>query len=567
MTPISRPSGLAEQLAPYRRQFPATTPRIHYVAQFIGELGSSGADGITAARSAVLKWLEKKAGRNFPTTESLDLDYPGFKLESFSLASAVSEVPHIWAARIEHPDLDVPARTWSVEVEIAQTATGKGVFGARLVSSITGAGDANAPVSVPGFMHDVCRSPGLRNGGRAFSNRAWEPSGEAHLDALDALLLNPERLVPVIVVSNSRDWTKANTYRTAIDVDDLARRTMGLAFVVNLNPAMAFLWRERVGSEWAAYDGAIRTYQAGLDRYADDPYEHPYANVQTIENWVRGDKKGPEGFRDLLVETAFRFSVSAAGWRDRFASFKELKGIKLNQERERAAALGDMTNVKKLYDAQISSYKTQVDEALNQAAEYEQAALRADEERANYKATNDYLLHEVSRLKRQVATVTGKTVDVEPPIPDSLSEMGGWIKKYLSGQIFVSERALREAKKSDFEDKQLVYRALLLLANEYRDMRMANAGDSKVEFETKCRALKLDLPSNAISDSRIGEHGDQYVLQWPLGSIYKRRLDLHIGRGTSKQTRHTLRIYFFWDDERHLVVVGWLPSHLDTRTT
>jgi hypothetical protein len=569
MATSRRHSGLAEQLAPYRKQFPATTPRIQYVAQFVGELGSQGADGITVARSAVLKWLEKKAGRNFPRTDTLNLDYPGFKLESFSLSNAVPEVPHIWAARIEHPDLEVPARTWSVEVEIALTATERGIFGARLVSSITGTSEAEAPLSVPGFVHDVCRAPGLTSAGRTLSNRAWQLSGETDLDLLDKLLSAPDRLFPVFVISCIRDSSKANGHRSVIDPDDLARRTLGISFVVGLSPAMAFLWRERVGSEWAVYDGAIRTYKPGLDRYTDDPYDHPYANPQTVEGWVRGDRKGPGAFQDLLIETAFRHSVSGSGWRDRFASFKELKRIQLHQERERAAASGDMENLQKLYEAEIANYKNQINEALNQAVEHEQAALRAVEEREDYRATNDYLLHEVSRLKRRVSNATGKSVDVEPPIPTSFSEMGGWVKKHLSGQIVVAERALREAKKSDFEDKELVYRSLLLLANEYRDMRMALPGDlaPKLDFENKCRALKLDLPSGAISDSRIGEQGEQYLLPWPPDSIYKRRLDLHIGRGTSKQTRHTLRIYFFWDDERRFVVVGWLPSHLDTRTT
>src|SRR5438445_626067 len=86
-----------------------------------------------------------------------------------------------------------------------------------------------------------------------------------------------------------------------------------------------------------------------------------------------------------------------------------------------------------------------------------------------------------------------------------------------------------------------------------------------VTSEPSCRQLKLDLPSGAISDTRRGGHSDQYFLQWPPDSIEKRRLEFHIGRGTSKQTRHTLRIYYFWDEERRQVVVGWLPSHLDTR--
>jgi len=44
-------------------------------------------------------------------------------------------------------------------------------------------------------------------------------------------------------------------------------------------------------------------------------------------------------------------------------------------------------------------------------------------------------------------------------------------------------------------------------------------------------------------------------------------LNLHLRKGTTKDDRYCLAIYFFWDDEKRRVVVGWLPSHLDNRLT
>lgn len=37
--------------------------------------------------------------------------------------------------------------------------------------------------------------------------------------------------------------------------------------------------------------------------------------------------------------------------------------------------------------------------------------------------------------------------------------------------------------------------------------------------------------------------------------------------GVSKDRRYCLRIYFFWDDQDQIVVIGDLPHHLDTSDT
>ena len=57
---------------------------------------------------------------------------------------------------------------------------------------------------------------------------------------------------------------------------------------------------------------------------------------------------------------------------------------------------------------------------------------------------------------------------------------------------------------------------------------------------------------------------DLYSVQYG-GS--RRPLDRHLKGGISRERRYGFRLYFFWDDESQLVVVGWLPSHLDNRAS
>ena len=92
----------------------------------------------------------------------------------------------------------------------------------------------------------------------------------------------------------------------------------------------------------------------------------------------------------------------------------------------------------------------------------------------------------------------------------------------------------------------------------------AKAEKRLVKNYTDClNALELEEAAS-ISGTRVGEQGDEYIVQH---NGKKRELDRHFKKGNSRETRRCFRIYFFWDDEEEQVVVGWLTSHLNTRQT
>ncbi|MEI3140640.1 MAG: hypothetical protein V8S34_03135 [Lawsonibacter sp.] len=70
--------------------------------------------------------------------------------------------------------------------------------------------------------------------------------------------------------------------------------------------------------------------------------------------------------------------------------------------------------------------------------------------------------------------------------------------------------------------------------------------------------------SGAITDASAGMQGDSDYLQY---KGKKRKQQRHLTKGNSKDRRYCLRIYFFWDDQDQVVVIGDLPHHLDTSTT
>jgi hypothetical protein len=152
----------------------------------------------------------------------------------------------------------------------------------------------------------------------------------------------------------------------------------------------------------------------------------------------------------------------------------------------------------------------------------------------------------------------------EDPLPKSLDQLEVWAQQKLNGRLVLHSRALNGAKKSRYADPALIYRSLLFLGNNYRDMRIdGSLSDAAERCQARLLELGLEL-TNSISPARAGEQGDDYCVDYPsLGEL--RFLKHHLKKGTSRDERRCLRVYFFWDETEKLVVVGWLPSHLGTR--
>lgn len=102
-----------------------------------------------------------------------------------------------------------------------------------------------------------------------------------------------------------------------------------------------------------------------------------------------------------------------------------------------------------------------------------------------------------------------------------------------------------------------------LLATAYYDYQTGAITYSN--FLDMCKEVDPALDERgAITDTAAGMQGDTYYVQY---HGKKRKLERHLAKGSNKDCRYCLRIYFFWDDQDQIVVVGDLPHHLDTSAT
>lgn len=128
-------------------------------------------------------------------------------------------------------------------------------------------------------------------------------------------------------------------------------------------------------------------------------------------------------------------------------------------------------------------------------------------------------------------------------------------------RIVVLPRAISAAKRAVYESPETCYAALEILAGIYRDVKRSGADRQQLLEAVTQLGLRI---GGSVDPAQAGAAGDEYFIRW-LGR--RRFLDQHLSKGSSRDPRFTLRIYFTWDEETERAVVGWLPSHLSNSMT
>lgn len=158
-----------------------------------------------------------------------------------------------------------------------------------------------------------------------------------------------------------------------------------------------------------------------------------------------------------------------------------------------------------------------------------------------------------------------ESLSQRPQKPDGIPR---WVEERFAGRLIFHKRAVNLISKvsANEVDMDLLCGALEYLASEYRDKRMGQISEN--EMKTIC-AEKYGRPYD-IAPTGAGTvefAGKDYKIKYYKGAKGKpieSVLDQHLRVGN--QSENLLRIYFLYDSEKNLVVVGSLPKHLKTKT-
>jgi len=515
-------------------------PRRQPVVQVIGDLVGDGAPSNAAerARSVVLNWLREKQRLKLPPQaeagEGFDLD------ASEGQPLVVARFKNFWAMRLDKLDAEVPGRIWRTEVSVGHDAK-TAMVGARL-TVIDTAKSIRIPTSVPRVVFDLIESPGVIEYGVRLSTSPVDVSTQEDANKLFALLTNPQRTRPIVVVAISSG-------ATVVEVADMASRLAGIAHIC-LATEQAIEWlNDKLGHDFAVSQRGLRTFNPKFEPRFDEISEHPPATIE----WITRRFGSLNNFVWMLLERFALRTVSGPHIESGMPSVDQVEAAAAEVRLAELAMQGERSEREALLEQQVARLERAVKEKIQ---EYDYAARcvsDAEEEKDRYRA-------QLYAAQQRVVNLEGRLGEsgTEVDIPEDFERLHDWTLEHFPGRLQLLSRALRSAKKSIYEDKPLVYRCLARLGREYVDARK-NGQPVDGIFDS----LGVQLERTG-SRSHLSQWEEEYFFSYRKQSEF---LEWHIKKGTGHNEGTTLRIYFYYDEEDGVVIVGHLTSHLTNSMT
>jgi len=527
-----------------RQQLPLSPNRFHRILQVIGRLDpQTGVDPLESARAVVVDWLRrKKGGWKIDDRQASGSPPVEIEVEDSTRALFIESAPGLWAVRLIDPCAEVSGRQWRVELVLVDMHDGRGpAFGCTLSVLIpSGADGMVGTPGPPGVIGKLAQSHGLSEGGFRLDGTVWPIDRPVDVDRLVAFIESPVRKVPVVVVSTPRHG------EGYVDTAKIARGLAGLSLVVSLSADGAQELTERYGRALGVFGSALRMYRVGFNADIDTWERHP---LYTPLQWRRRVR---ELERNLKLD-AMEDSVSTRDENRDVPSFSFIRRIATDQRIKALAA--DVGS-----GGETSALEAEITRLQHEATAWEKTAL--DEERNAQKAleaqrqTRARLYLFAARIEALEAKLAELGDEMREPNPESFEELGDWAEKNLSGHLVITPKAERAARRSTHEDISHVYNCLHFLGTTYRDMKRGIVSKDLCEQQLAALNVRVSPTGKAADMARLE---GEYHTMWE-GQRYK--LDMHLAGSPSRDGRYGLRIYFAWDDEQELVVVGHLPEHL-----
>lgn len=171
------------------------------------------------------------------------------------------------------------------------------------------------------------------------------------------------------------------------------------------------------------------------------------------------------------------------------------------------------------------------------------------DENRNYKEENEMLRHEMHRLSA----------------PKKPQDIPSWVEEHFSKTLIFHSKAIsliEDVKESEV-DMEILCDAITYLATEYWEQLTGKI--TEAEMNSRCsKRYGRPFLVTPIKGGTIENYPMEYKIKYyKVGNkLRESPLDLHLKVGNDSE--NLLRIYFLYDKENKLIVVGSLPKHLKT---
>jgi hypothetical protein len=501
---------------------------------------------LLAVKGSVISYITQKLG-HLPA-DIVSLDQYESRDGSLSIETLQIDSGSIWAIRFSEPDDQTPGRSWSVEISIGRLS--KEILVGFRLNCFSRNYDFEFNNSVPRVLRSLVNNFSYSDYGYKLSQKPIMIQSSSDSEFLYGMINSAKRWRNIVAVSCD------DNFDSLVNYTGLAYKLSGAAHVVAINPSASFHLSSMVGKELSIFDRAVRIYRPNFSE-EDQPTRHPLILRRQLDNVPIIIRRK---FEEAIQRDCFRTSIERDGLTRVVPSFVD---IRLAASKARLIALGrDNSSNDDLLRAEIEARKaaeSQSESAMSMAIQEEELRKEVESERDNYRAQLYAMRNRAEALEHRLS-ISGEQVETGIR-PTSYDEVPSWVEQNFSGKLVLHPRAKKALKSAIYEDIGVVCETLSLLASEYRKVCLGEM--RKDEFEEIISNKYLDM-SGSISEERAKEFGDEYFISWRGKKLF---LHGHIQKGKSRDERYCLRVYFLWEPEDSLIVVGWLPSHLTNRLT
>ncbi len=177
-------------------------------------------------------------------------------------------------------------------------------------------------------------------------------------------------------------------------------------------------------------------------------------------------------------------------------------------------------------------------------------------ERADWVGTKMVADAQIKGLLERNAELEAKVRNTRPSI-ESWDDLEEWVNQAMSARVVLTKKAMAAARRSVYRDFGFAADVIDLLGTDYHDMREGRPGAYE---KTEARKAQLGVKIGPCGEApTTRNYGEEYRAAWGKRTY---RLDMHVQGSSARERERGFRLYFAWDDERHVVVVGSMPEHL-----
>ena len=407
-----------ESLSSVRARRKDSASREREVLRVSGSIPTTAPSLVAAeVREECLKWVSNRAGDSIPEQAWHGHGFEHFRGGRNAIGVRLEHHPYdMWAVRTDDPDKEVPGRTWSTETLVATLGEDAVAYAIRLLVN-TSESHLDIEPHVPGQVRQVADRFTLTRGLVRFSSSPTHIDTDGKLNELVRTLEAPERDVPIVLVS------ARPSEHLYLDVESLARTTVGVAQVAVIEDAQSWRLTALLGKRYSVYGGAARVYLPGFSRASN-----PFAHRLFLPDALREAGGAREALRWIRVQVGGSSVLNTRLNEDLF-SFEQVRNLSLRLRREQLAeASADTSEQLVLAEQQIVSLEQQVG-ARSEMLDY--FAEQYDLERERAEAAEELANSSAFRIQQLLDHIreSNQPTPSQPPSPTQWEDFAEWCRR------------------------------------------------------------------------------------------------------------------------------------------